>query len=72
MTSLAHDTPELKRRVEALRRVLVGVRKIAADFETATGENPTDHDLEALLRLTVAEAARRYEAFSGRPSWGVE
>lgn len=66
---LAHDTPQLKQRVAALRTVLVGVRKIASDFETACDGAVTDPDLEALLRLTVAEAARRYEAFSGRKHW---
>lgn len=68
---LAHDTEALKQRVASLKTVLVGVRKIASDFERASGEHATDADLEALLRLTVAEAARRYEAFSGRKHWEV-
>lgn len=67
----AQDTPALKRRTDALRAVLVGVRKLANDFETASGEHPLDPDLEALLRLTAAEAARRYEAVSGRSPWSV-
>lgn len=72
MTENMHVTDaKQRRREEALKRVLVGVRKLASDFEVASGEEPTDADLEALLRLSCAEAARRYEAVSGRSPWGV-